>query len=97
MAAGNLPRFGDGYGVAGTWHIQADALHGFLEELAIFALGDRFRTGTDQSDMVLFRDPCTIEFHRAIERRLAAQGRQQRIRSFPGDYFFNDSRVIGSM
>src|ERR1700720_4760047 len=39
---------------------------------------------------MFLQNPCAIEFHRAVESSLAAEGGQQRVRFFPFDYFFKN-------
>ena len=75
---------------AGFRDVQADPHHGFLEQLAIFTLGDRFGIGADQSDLMFFQNPGMIKLHGTVESRLPAQSGQECIWLFPLDDLFQD-------
>ena len=77
---------------AGTRNIEADAQHRFLEKLAIFALGDGLRVGADQFHVMPSERAVAIQFHRGVERGLAAHRRQNRVRFFPFENRFDHLR-----
>jgi hypothetical protein len=79
--AGLLQRMDD----AGLGHIETDAKHGLLEEIAILAHLDRRRFGADHLAAVFFQDAGLVQRHREVERGLAAQRGQQRGRALLGD------------
>ena len=58
---------------------QADARHRLLELLAVLGLVDRLLRRADQLDAVLVEHALAREVERAVERRLAAHRRQQRV------------------
>ena len=59
--------------------------HELLEDLAVLALLDRLDLGADELDAVLGEDAGLVERDRRVQRGLAAQGRQDRIRLLLGD------------
>src|SRR5262249_11848674 len=64
-------------GHAALGHRDADALHRFLEQLAVLGLFDDLRRGADHLDVVLLQDAVAVQVHGGVERRLTAQRRQQ--------------------
>ena len=56
---------------------QADLGHRLAEFLAVLGLVDRLRRGADHLDVVLLQRAHLLQRERAIERGLAAHGRQQ--------------------
>ena len=61
-----------------------------LEALAVLGLVDGIGLGADELDVVLVEHAVTREVHRAVEGRLAAHRRQDRIGTFLGDDSFDD-------
>ena len=57
----------------------ADALHDLLEQLAVLGLVDRVQARTDHLDAELLEGAVLGEGDRGVERRLAAEGGQQRV------------------
>ena len=70
---------------ARTCRAEADLRHRLLEFRAVFRLVDRFRRCANQLALVFFEHAVTMQVERAIERRLAAHGRQDCVRLFLGD------------
>ena len=66
--------------------IQPDLGHRVAEQLAVFGLVDGFGGRADHLDIVFFQDAHFLERERAVQRRLAAHGREQRI----GALFLDD-------
>jgi len=66
-------------GQAGLGDGKADLLHGLLEQCPVLGLLDGRQFGTDQLHTELLQDPHLGHGDRRIERRLAAQGRQDRV------------------
>ena len=64
---------------------EADPGHRLLELLAVLRLVDGLLGGTDHLDAVLLQHAVFGQVERTVERRLAAHGRQHRIRTFLGD------------
>ena len=75
---------------ARTGRCQADACHRVLELGAVFGLVDGFRRGADQLDAVFGQHAVVMQIQRAVQRGLAAHGRQDRVRLFLGDDAFDD-------
>src|SRR5258708_14723020 len=75
---------------SGARHIKSDALHSAFEELAIFSFGNRRSIGTDQLYPVPSERSAPVLLHRGVERSLAADGWQKRVRSFLGDDQLNN-------
>ncbi len=65
--------------------LQADLTHGHAEQLAVFGHADRIALGADQLDVVLLQHAVVGQVQRAVQRGLAAHGRQQRVGLFLGD------------
>ena len=58
--------------------IEADLGHRLAEQRAILGLVDRLRGRADHLDIVLCKHAHLLEAERAVQRGLAAHGRQQR-------------------
>ena len=78
-------------------HIEADLAAGVLEPQAVFGHFDGAQRRADQFHAVLFEHAALGQFHGQIQRRLAADGGQQRVRLFARDDLLEHSRVSGSM
>ena len=72
--------------------LEADPVHRFAEQLAVFSHFDGFGLGADQLDAVFLEDARMMQVQRAIQRRLAAHGGQERVRPLDGDDFLDDLR-----
>ena len=82
-------------------HVEPDSQHGFLEQLSIFALRDRLRTGADQFYLVPRECAVAIKLHRRIQRRLPAHRWQKRVRLFSSndgfDHFCRDRLDVSAI
>ena len=72
-----LQRVDQRMGELGARRLEADPLHRLAEELAVLGLVDRFGGGADHLDAVLLEDAHLAQRQGAVQRRLAAHGRQQ--------------------
>ncbi len=79
-------------GQAGAGNGQADLLHRLLEQGPVLGLLDGRQLGADQFDAELVQNPHLGHGHRRIQRRLAAQGRQDRVRALLFDDLGQDLR-----
>ena len=70
--------------------IRSGIQHELLEDLAVFALVDRLEVRADQLDVVLLEDAVVVQLDRRVQRGLAAEGRQDRIRPLLGDDRLDD-------
>jgi len=61
-----------------------------LELLAVLAELDRLDVGSDERAVVALQHPALVQGHRAVERRLAAEGGQHRVRALLGDDRLDD-------
>ena len=61
------------------WDPQAGRGHRAAELLAVLGLADRLLIGADQLDPEALQGAVFVQRHRQVERRLPAQGRQQRL------------------
>jgi hypothetical protein len=68
--------------------LQADPAHGVFEEQTVFGLFDGVDLGADQLHAVFFEHPRFRQFHRQIQRRLAAHRGKQRVGPFAADDLF---------
>ena len=84
----DLGRSDDG----GSWVFEADAVHGFAEEFAVFGHLDGIGARPDQLDAVLVQRSRLVEVERAIERGLSAHRGQERVRLFDLDDLFDKIR-----
>ena len=57
--------------------VEADRSHRLAEALAVLGLVDRLRRRPDHFDVIFGEHPHLLEAERAVQRRLAAHGRQQ--------------------
>ena len=71
---------------------EADLLHGVAEELAVLGLVDGLGVGADHLDVELFEHAHLAQRQRAVERGLAAHGRQQRVGALLLDDLGDDLR-----
>ncbi len=60
-------------------HVEADADHRVLEELAVLGLADHVRLRGEQDDAVLREHAAPLELEGDVEPRLPAHGREQRV------------------
>ena len=67
--------------------IEPDALHGLLEQLAIFGFGDHVGVGADHFDAEFFEDAVLGQVHRQVQPGLAAQRGQQGVGPLGFDHF----------
>ena len=67
--------------IAAARHVEADGLHGLLEQLAVLGLVDGLALGADHLHAVFFQHALAVEIERGVQRGLAAHGRQQRVRA----------------
>src|SRR5450759_1037581 len=65
-----------------TCRLTATSRDGALEQLAVLAELDRLDAGTDERAAVLLQDARLVQGNSRVERRLAAQGRQDRVGAF---------------
>ncbi len=79
LAAGQLGLF-ERMRESAARHAQADALHDLAELRAILGPADRLRVGADHLDAPQVEHTGLRELHAQVERRLAAQRRQERVR-----------------
>ena len=82
-------------------HVEADLAHRVLEQLAVFGDLDRVDRRADQLDAVLLEHAVLGELDREVERRLAADGRQQRVRPLAlddrGEHFRRQRLDVGAV
>ena len=76
---GELHRFGQRPRDAALRDVEPDLAHRVLEQLPILGHLDRVDRGANQLDVVLVERARRREVHREVQRRLAADGRQQRV------------------
>ena len=69
-------------------NFQPDLAAGVLEPQAIFGHFDGAQRGADHFHFVLFENAAFGELHSKIQRRLATNGGQKRVRLFLDDNFF---------
>ncbi len=74
---GGLPGFVHGLDGGGLRHVEADFVHGLFEELAVLALLNGVRLGSDHFDAVLLEDAGVEEFEGEVEGGLAAEGGEE--------------------
>ena len=65
---------------AGLRQVEPDLEHGVFEEQTVLALLDGFRLRPDHAHAMLFQRPSAMQGHRGVQRRLAAERRQEHIR-----------------
>ena len=82
-------------------HVEADLAHRVLEQLPILGDLDRLDRGADQLDVVLVERAGGREIHREVQRRLAADGRQQRVGTLAlddrGEHFRRERLDVGAV
>ncbi len=83
---GVAERRGDGPGLVdrlrdpGEQDLDADSLHGLLEEESVLAEPHRVNGRAEGLDAVFLENAGLVEGHREVEGRLPADGRQERVR-----------------
>ena len=77
---------------AGGRHIETDLQHRVLKCEPVLALVNRRRLRADHAHAVFLQHAEFVELHRAVQRRLAAERRQQRVRLLRDDDFFHHLR-----
>ena len=82
--------FLDGVRDVGTCGFGAGLLHDLLEQFAILAAVDGLEGGTNQLDVVLLQHTGLTESHGGVQGGLAAERRQQCVRTFFGDDLFEN-------
>ena len=99
LAIGLLQR--GGVGEARFRRVEADLGHRLAEELAVLRLVDGLGGGADHLDAEPVEHAHLLERERAVERRLAAHGRQERVRALLlddlGDDLGRDRLDIGGV
>ena len=85
----------------GARGFEPDLLHGVAEQFAVFGLVDGLGGGADHLDAELFEHAHLAQAERAVQRRLAAHGGQQRVGALLlddlGDHFGGDRLHIGGV
>ena len=66
--------------------VEADFFHCDIETATVFGFINRIGGGANHGHAEFSQDPLTLQLERAVQRRLAAHGRQHRIRAL----FFDD-------
>ena len=89
---GDLVDFFNGVCDVGTCGFCTSFLNDLFEELTILAAIDGFQRSTDQLDVVLLEHTGLTQRHGRVQRGLATQGRQQRVRTFLGDDLLENRR-----
>ena len=87
---GDLVHFLKGVRDVGTRGFSAGLLHDLLEELTVLATIDGVEGSADQLDVVLLEHTGLAQRHGGVQSGLAAQGRQQRVRTLLGDDLLED-------
>ena len=85
-------RFLHGVRNAGTRHVQANAEHGFLEQVAVLPAVNGVCVGANHTHLFPFQHAAAVQFHGAVQGCLPAQGREEGIRFFPDDDFLHELR-----
>ena len=75
-----------------TRRLTTTSLDDALEQLAVLAEVDGLDVGADERATVLLQDAPLVQGDGHIERRLAAEGRQDRVGAFLGDDRLEDLR-----
>ena len=78
-------------------HLEAAALHRVAEELAVLGAADDVDARADQLDAELLEHAGRVELDREVERRLAAERRQERVRALAAEHVRDALEVSGSM
>ncbi len=71
-------------------NIQPNLLHGRLEHFSVFSLPDHLRSGPNELCLIALQHSPLCQFHGQIQGCLAAQGRQNRVRTLFGDHPFQN-------
>lgn len=95
--SGYRQRFFHGVRNAGTRGVQTDFLHRHVETATVFGLVDRIGGRADHGNAELGQHALTLQLQRAVQRRLAAHGRQHRIRALFSMILRTTSQWIGSI
>ena len=74
--------------IAAAGQVQADALHGRLEQITILGLLDGRQLGSDEFHVVAVENTGFGQVNGQIQAGLTAYGRQQGVRAFPFNNFF---------
>ena len=69
--------------------LQANALHGLIEQIAVFGHIDRIGVGTDHLHAELLQHAMLFKLEGAVQRRLATHGGQNRIGTLGLDDFLD--------
>ena len=83
----NDARFLHGVSGAADGKFETDALHGLLEELAVFCAADDVGFRADHFDFVSGEDSGVVEFEREVERGLSSECGENRVGAFASDDF----------
>ena len=81
----NLPGFIHGVGDFRFRALQANALHGLIEQITVFGHVNRIGVGTDHLDTELLQHAMLFKLEGAVQRRLTTHGRQNGIRALGFD------------
>ena len=84
--SGHRQRLFHGMRDTGTRGVEADFLHRHVETAAIFRFINRVGGGANHRHAELFQHSLALQLQRTVQRRLAAHGRQYRVRTL----FFDD-------
>ena len=79
--SGNRQRFFHSMRDTGTRGVEADFLHRHVETAAVFGFINRIGGRANHGHAEFFKHALTLQLQRAVQRRLAAHGRQNRIRT----------------
>jgi hypothetical protein len=82
-------------GEAALRHVEADAAHGLLEELAVLAHLDRAPRGPDEADAETVENAPSRELHRQVQRGLAPDRGQHRVGLLALQDLLDDLRCEG--
>ena len=75
--------------------LNAEFSHAFVEKLAVFTAADRRQIAADHLNAMSLKHSGLGQFDRHVQRRLPAEGRQERIRLFLRDDFLHERRRNG--
>ena len=62
-----------------AWHLHAGFVHRLLEQQPVFGDANRLALGANHFYATLFKNARIVKCNRQVQRRLAANGGQQRI------------------
>ena len=77
----------------GSWGGQPDLVHGLTEALAVLGHVDGAGRSADHFHAILFQHTVADQIQRAVQRGLAAHGRQHGVRALAGDDLADRSPV----